>query len=233
MIELIVGQIVDIGTRNIVWTLAICMVFSIFYRENPIYDFIEHGMIGTMGAWYLTNGIESTIRTVFTPIIDGTDPARIIIIIAGISYFTALFGRRFAQFYRTIVSLRLGAMFGISIGASIPVTVAAAISLSQTAAYDPFAIIAVLMGVFTIFYFTFSKWTDTHLRLPRRIGYWVVFAYFAGFGVTMWNSRLEIMTGWVTRMSDWPAVLIPIAALGIILVDAAIRRGRTTTVEAR
>jgi hypothetical protein len=228
MIDILVGQLIDRATTNLAWTFAIVCVFSIFYRENPIYDIIEHGMIGTMAAWTLAAGIDSTIRTVFTPILNGTDPARIIVVLAGLTYFTVLFGRRFAGFYRTVVSLRLGAMFGISIGASIPVTVAAAISLSQTASYDPFAIIAVLMGVFTIFYFTFSKWTDTHLRLPRRIGYWVVFAYFAGFGVTMWNSRLEIMTGWVSRMADWPAILIPVAALGVILIDAAIRRGRTT-----
>lgn len=223
----IVGQgIITVAARNLMWTIAICMVFSIFYRENPIYDVIEHGMIGTMAAWFMAGGMITTWRFVFTPIITGTDPWRILVIIAGISYFTVFAGRTFATFYRTVISLRLGAMLGIGMGVNIPVTVAAAISLSRNATWDPFTIIAVLMGVFTIFYFTFSKWTDTHFRIPRRIAYWVVFAYYAGFGGTMWMSRIEIFTGFISRMADWPAILIPLASLGIILLDSQILKAR-------
>lgn len=199
----IVGQalVVSLETRNLLWTIAMLWVFSVFYRQNPFYDFLEFAYIGVVTAWGAGANVVAIYNTDIVPVfVTGADPWRIIVIILGLSYFTVFLGRRFATFYRSVITMRLGAMMGTSVGTTIIVSMAAAAQLSATASTDPFAIIAVLVAIFTTLYFTFSKWTDNHFRLPRRIAYWVVFGYFAGFGVTMWMGRIEIMAGWVQQI---------------------------------
>jgi len=224
----IVGQayIVPLNIRNLLWTIAIIWVFSVFYRDNPFYDWLEYAYIGVVTAWGAGANFWAINSTIVQPIITGADPWRILVPIMGICYFTVFLGRRFATFYRTVITMRLGAMMGTSIGTTIIVSMTAAAQMSATASYDPFAVIAVLVAVFTTLYFTFSKWTNDHFRLPRRIAYWIVFGYFAGFGVTMWVGRAEIMGGWIQRMATFPSIIVPFVGLGIMLLDVAIRRSR-------
>jgi hypothetical protein len=228
----IVGQgiqlVVPLEIRNLLWTIAIMWVFSVFYRDNPFYDFLEYAYIGVVTAWGAGANFWAIWNTDFIPILNGSDVWRILVPIMGLCYFTVFLGRRFATFYRSVITMRLGAMLGTSVGTTIIVSIAAAAQLSATAATDPFAIIAVLVAVFTALYFMFSKWTDNHLRLPRRIAYWIVFGYFAGFGVTMWMGRIEIMGGWIQRMATYPSIIVPFVALGVIFLDVAIRRSRQT-----
>jgi len=222
-----VGQmLISLEMRNLLWTIAMLWVFSVFYRANPFYDFIEYMYVGVLTAWTAGANVYAIWNTDFVPILNGTDPWRILVPILGSLYFTVFLGRRFATFYRSVITMRLGAMLGTSIGTTIIVSIAAAAQLSATARYDPFAVIAVMSAVFTTLYFMFSKWVDDRFRLPRRIAYWVVFGYFAGFGVTMWMGRIEIMAGWVQRMATYPSIIVPFIALGIILLDAQLRKGR-------
>ncbi|MDQ1280296.1 MAG: hypothetical protein QG670_1559 [Thermoproteota archaeon] len=227
----LVGQqlLISLELRNLLWTIAILWVFSVFYRENPFYDFLEYAYIGVVTGWGAGANVVAIYNTDFVPVfVTGADPWRILVFVMGFSYFMVFAGRRFATIYRSIITMRLGAMLGTSLGTTMIVSMAAAAQLSATAARDPFAIIAVMVAVFTTLYFMFSKWTDDHFRLPRRIAYWIVFAYFAGFGVTMWMGRIEIMAGWVQRMATYPSIIIPFVALGIILLDVVFRRSRQT-----
>jgi len=229
----IVGQqvtlVVSLATRNLLWTIAILWVFSVFYRDNPFYDFLEYAYIGVVTAWGAGANFWAINSTIVQPILNGSDPWRILVPIMGACYFTVFLGRRFATFYRSVITMRLGAMLGTSVGTTIIVTITAAYQLSATASYDPFAIIAVFVACCVVLYFLFSKWSGDHLRVPRRIAYWVVFGYFAGFGVTMWMGRIEIMGGWIQRMATYPAIIVPFVALGVILIDVAIRRSRRPT----
>jgi hypothetical protein len=222
-----VGQmIITLEMRNLLWTIAMLWVFSVFYRTNPFYDFIEYMYVAVLTAWTAGANVYAIWNTDFVPILNGTDPWRILVIIMGLSYFSVFLGRKFATLYRSIITMRLGAMLGTSIGTTIIVSIAAAAQLSATASRDPFAIIAVMSAVFTTMYFMFSKFVDDHFRVPRKIAYWVVFGYFAGFGVTMWMGRIEIMAGWVQRMATYPSIIVPFVALGIILLDATVRKSR-------
>ena len=131
-----------------------------------------------------------------------------------------------ATFYRTVISMRIGAMLGISIGAYLTSTIYGALTLSARITSDPFTIVAIVIGLLTLFYFTFSKFVDTKFRIAREAGRWVVFAYYAGFGATLFLTRADNFAGWVYRMSSWPAILIPIGAFAIIMVDNQLRKSR-------
>jgi putative flippase GtrA len=216
------------------FALVVVIIYGTMYRENPLYSVLEHAMIGVMAAfpivadWRPDGAFD---RNIITPMITEGRWELIIPVLIGLGYFTVL-SRRLTFIYRTLISFRIGSMLGIAIGAYLTISMLGIISLAKKVVTDPAAIIAALVVIFVLLYYTFSQKIDSMFGLGRRLGYFVVFSFYAGFGATLFLTRLDTMVGWVYNVSRWPAILVVAVAALIILVDAVIRRTRRVEVPA-
>jgi hypothetical protein len=212
--------------------LVVVIVYATMYRENPFYSVLEHAMIGVMAAypivadWSIGGAFD---RNIVTPMITEGRWELIIPILIGLGYFSVL-SRRLTFIYRTLISFRIGSMLGIAIGAYLTISMLGIITLAKKVVTDPSAIVAAIVVIFVLLYYTFSQKVDTMFGIGRRLGYFIVFSFYAGFGATLFLTRLDTMVGWVYNVSRWPSILIPIAAFVLILIDAAIRRTRRVEV---
>ena len=208
----------------ILYAVIIVCAFSALYRDNPMFAIVENLMVGTVAGWMLVSDMTSLWRLVISQI--PTQPWLIVCILGGLCYFAIFGGKRLATFYRTIISMRVGATLGITVASFVTVSVYGARALAARASIDPFTIIAIGFGICCIFYFTFSKFIEKRFSIGRRAGQYAVFAYFAGFCATMFLSRLETACGWIYRLSTWPAIIVPAIGFIVIIADSMIRSSR-------
>jgi hypothetical protein len=208
----------DLNTLGVYLSAIVVFgVYSSLYKENPIYAFIEHAMIGMSLAQVLVVGWESISKNLFTPLGAG-NYEMIIPILIGLSYLT-IFVRRFAPFYRSVISARIGAMLGLEVGMSITVSISQIIAVAEGIATDLSNVLAILTMIFILFYFTFSRATDRWFSLPRQISRWAIFLFFAANVATLYGTRLDAFVGWMFTIALSPAVvIIPIVAV-ILLID--------------
>lgn len=225
--------VISEATKGLFYAAIVVVIYGTMYRENPFYSIVEHAMIGTavgqafVADWAPGGGFA---RNIIGPMLEGK-VALIIPIIIGLLYFS-VFSKRLAWLYRTVIAMRIGSMLGIAIGAYLTISMLGITTLARKAVTHPVSIIGALSVIFTLFYFTFSAKVDEVLGIGRRIGYWVVFIFYAGFGATLFLTRLDTMVGWVYITAQYPAILIVIAGFILVLIDAFIRRTRRIEVPA-
>jgi hypothetical protein len=219
---------------EIAFAIVIVIVYSTLYRDNPLYSMVESAMVAVLAAQPLVldwrPGTGGMFRNVLVPLSEG-NLGLIIPIILGILYFT-VFSRQLIFLYRTVISLRIGSMIGFAMGSYLTVSMLGILELGRKTATTPSAFVGALAVIATVFYFTFSQWVDSKLGLVRRAGYWIVFIFYAGFGATLYLTRLDTMIGWVFKISRWPALVVPIIGFLLVLADLGIRRMRAVEVPA-
>jgi hypothetical protein len=212
---------IDLDTLSIYLTpLIVFGVYSSLYKENPVYAFIEHAMIGISLAQILVVGWGSINKNLLTPLSEGQFTLLIPIII-GLSYLS-IFVRGLEPVYRSIISARIGAMLGLEVGMSITVSITQIIAVAEGVATDLSNILALITMIFILFYFTFSRATDRVFSIPRKISRWFIFLFFAANVATLYGTRLDAFVGWMFTIALSPGVvIIPIVAV-IILIDVLV-----------
>lgn len=218
---LIVLAVVFLPVAKSVWiwiaaflTLAI---FSILYRDNPIYKIAEHIFVGlSLGyglaiTWHL--GLwQIALRPLF---VEG----RFILIIPialGLLYFTRLIPKA-SWLVRIPISMALGVFSGLG----IPLTFQATIfeqtkaSLILPSMFQPgnpwpgiWAILLLLGILTTLAYFFFSRKEKSPLSGPSKVGIvFIMLGFGATFGLTV-MSRVSLLIGRVQfLLRDWLGII--------------------------
>jgi hypothetical protein len=202
-----------------VWIAAILTlaIFSILYRDNPIYKIAEHIFVGlSLGyglaiTWQLALW-QIALRPLF---VEG----RFILIIPiaiGLLFFTRLIPKA-----SWLVRIPISIALGIGSGISIPLTFQATIfrqteaSLILPSMFQPgnpwpgiWAIILLIGILATLAYFFFSRKEKSPLSGPSKVGIvFIMLGFGATFGLTV-MSRVSLLIGRVQfLLRDWLGII--------------------------
>jgi hypothetical protein len=200
------------GAVTWIGALATLALYSVLYRENPIYRLAEHLFLGLATGL----GLYMTWKTVLYPmwwqeLAQGRWPW-IFALVAGLMYYT-IYSKRFAWMSRLVMMTMMGlgaglafrAFFGMfmpQIGASFkPLIVMQTapgggldVAGSVFASFTNILFLVTLLCVMTYFFFSFEH-KSTGVRRAAALGRWLMMiAFGAMFGSTV-MARLSLFIG--------------------------------------
>jgi hypothetical protein len=198
----------------LIWAgaLATLALYSVLYRENPVYRFAEHVFLGLAtgyGLYVVWNDV--LFKLWFTPLKQG-QWAWILALVAGLMYYT-VYSKRFSWMSRLVMVAMMGLAAGLSfreffgqyvpqIGASfkplivLAKTPAGAIDPagSAFASFTNLLFVVCLLSVMTYFFFAFEQRSKT-VRGASGLGRWLMMiAFGAMFGSTV-MARMSLFIG--------------------------------------
>jgi hypothetical protein len=181
-----------------IFTLAI---FSFLYRDNPVYKFAEHLLVGVSAGYYLVQYFFSAAyRKLYVPVVDNHDYMLIVGGVLGIMMFARL-ARRTEWISKYPVAFYVAAWAGYVIPSYIQVRV---LQQAESTMFNPFALsageimsaVVLLVGVTTtLIYFYFSAEHRGSLRTISRVG---ITFLMIGFGATFGYNvmgRISLLIG--------------------------------------
>jgi hypothetical protein len=215
--------------HHIIYTLAalltIC-VFSFLWKDNPLYKFAEHLVVGVSAGYFavivVTTSLLPKLVDPIKRVVTGTstsilDPLVLIPILVGLMLFT-----RFIPKYGWIARIPIAYILGVGSGAAIPLALQTSViqqiypTMSMflpggsgnvwTFASSLLVIVGVLCG---LAYFFFSARHVGVLGGMSKVGIWTLMIGFgASFGYTV-MSRISLLYGRVDFLVfDWAAPLL-------------------------
>jgi hypothetical protein len=191
-----------------IWVAAILTlcIYSFLYKDNPLYKFAEHLMVGISAGYYVVMYYWNFIhRYLVLPMSTG-DPKTILLcippLILGLLFFT-----RFTRQYSWLSRWSMAFYLGVSCGISVPRTIeqwlivqAKATMFSLWGEGIPFETIVSNWVVFvgtltTLIYFFFSKEHKGSWGFLARIGIiFIMVGFGASFGYTV-MGRVSLLIG--------------------------------------
>jgi hypothetical protein len=145
-------------------------IYTLLFRENPIYRFIEHLFVGTAMGYSLVVAYRN-IKSVGVDQITKGNYIYILPMILGIMMYSRYFGRNYRWMNRIPVSLLLGSSIGITLRGIPEVSffrqlqaTFAPIVGSGSIMGDFNNIIIIISFFFTLLYFTFT------IKMPGKTG---------------------------------------------------------------
>lgn len=213
----------------LVWlgALATIALYSILYKENPLYRFAEHIFLGLATGF----GLYMTWKTVLYPMwwknLSAGQWAWILALVAGLMYYT-VFSRRFSWMSRMVMMTMMGLTAGLEfrkffgewvpqIGASFkplvvvvpekaagtPVPNTVDLGHSAFASFTNLLFMVCLVTVLTYFFFSFEQ-RNKGVRMTAATGRWLMMiAFGAMFGSTV-MARMSLFIGRLMFMfQDW------------------------------
>lgn len=206
----------DIG----VWVAAFLtlMIYSFLYKDNPMYKFAEHLLVGISAGYGFTIMYWNYFKpNVFDKL--GTTDNTLVIVLTIVSIcFGIMMLARFTKKFAWLSRYPMALLMGISAGVAIPPTMQASIikqmeasmiemEFSNAAFY--FWKLPVVLGMLaTLIYFFFSKPHKGILGGTARIGIvFLMVGFGASFGYTV-MARISLLIGrCIFLMDDWLGVI--------------------------
>jgi hypothetical protein len=176
-------------------------IFSFLYRDNPVYKFAEHLLVGVSAGYYLVQYFFSAAyKKFYVPVFDNHDYALLVGGILGVMMFTRL-ARRTEWLSRYPVAFYVAAWAGYVIPSYVQVRI---LQQARSTMFNPFGMSAAEIGsasvllvgvVTTLIYFYFSAEHRGSLRTISRIG---ITFLMIGFGATFGYNvmgRISLLIG--------------------------------------
>ncbi len=201
------------------WIAAILtlFIFTFLYKDNPLYRFAEHLLVGVSAGYYLAiywhNGVKPNI-------IDHLARGELIYLIPlllGLCYFT-IFVPKISYMIRWPLAFLLGAGSGLAIPATFQANISEQLKgtmiqpLSYYYSHAAFInAIILFLGVLTVLsYFFFSKEHKGVLKVSARIGIiFLMIGFGASFGYTV-MARVSLLIGRLQfLLGNWLGILQP------------------------
>ncbi len=200
-----------------IWVAAILTIsiYSFLYKENPLYRFAEHLVIGiSLGYFVVINTTRVIIPRLIEPLKAGESGAWVLIIpaILGLLYITRFFPKA-AWLSRYPMAFLMGAGMGIGFPLSMKAQVLRQLEATLIPLYETGMswevvvgnVVLVLGTLAALIYFFFSKpHKGPFFGTGSKIGIWVIMIGFgATFGFTV-MGRISLLIGRVQfLLGDW------------------------------
>ncbi len=179
---------------TVVAALLTLAIFSFLYRENPVFRFAEHLLVGLSAGYFTVISVQGTlVPKVLEPLQTGdfwvAIPFILIILILG----------RLTEKTRPASRIPLALVIGAGAGVAVPALLQARILVQLSATMKPLNSIAnvlILAGVITtLIYFFFSREHKGWWGRLAAVGTWYLMIFFgATFGNTV-MSRISLLIG--------------------------------------
>lgn len=206
----------DILRHNITWdtatiwlsALGTLAIYSVLYKENPVYRLAEHIFIGAAAGYGVYYAWTQILKPLWWDRITGGNWVWIFALLAG-----AMFYFIYSQKHSWISRLIFGGLLGLISGAAFKAF--AGINMDRiSASFKPLYVhgpnmttiesvsaslnnvlfVLILLTVMAYFFFSFEH-KSTIRRVPANIGRWVLmFAFGAMFGSTV-MARMSLLIG--------------------------------------
>lgn len=210
--------------QHIIYTIAALLtlcVFSFLWRDNPLYKFAEHLVVGVSAGYFavivVTTSLLPKLVDPIKRVLTGTsttflDPLVLIPLVVGLLLFT-----RFIPKYGWIARIPIAYILGVGSGAAVPLVLQTNVIQQiypTMAIFLPGATVGVgqllnnllvIVGVLCgIAYFFFSARHEGVLGGMSKAGIWLLMVGFgASFGYTV-MSRISLLYGRVDFLVfDW------------------------------
>lgn len=206
----------ELGTT--VAAILTLFVFSFLYKDNPLYKFAEHLLVGISVGYFLVISIDNVLIPKITePLFREKDWSVIIPLLAG-----ALILARLVPGWSRWSQISLALVIGVGAGVAIPATLQAQILIQMKASM--FSLVppsgssavlyilekfVILLGLTSVLaYFFFSREHKGLLGSYAKLGTYFLMIFFgATFGYTV-MSRLSLLIGRVQfLLGDWIGLL--------------------------
>ncbi len=200
-----------------IWVAAILTIsiYSFLYKENPLYRFAEHLVIGiSLGYFVVINTTRVIIPRLIEPLKAGESGAWVLIIpaILGLLYITRFFPKA-AWLSRYPMAFLMGAGMGIGFPLSMKAQVLRQLEATLIPLYETGMsweivvgnVVLVLGTLAALIYFFFSKpHKGPFFGTGSKIGIWIIMVGFgATFGFTV-MGRISLLIGRVQfLLGDW------------------------------
>ncbi len=221
-------MMVDTMILNLIIGALTIMLWSVYYRENPLSHFVENLIIG-LGMGYALYNTINTLGTIWiTPMAAG-NWLLIIPAILGFLLYT-VFIRKYSYLSRIAVAAIIGTGLGFATGRTFPVLILGQIKGLGTSLVGADAMgmidwfIILIATITTLMYFTFTREHKGVLGATAKIGrYAIMIGFGTIFGATIWGNHVFVIDR-AAFLAEAPMVyLIPIA-FAIILIDIFMHR---------
>lgn len=199
-----------------VWlgALATLALYSILYRENPVYRFAEHLFVGLAAGYGLYVIWKNILGPKWwTPLVVEGQWWGIFVLVAGLMYYT-LYSKRLAWMSRLVMLLMMGftagQVFRVWAGLYVPQIRSA---INKPLLYQPMRtpyvhldnllFVVIFVSVLTYFLFSFEH-QNRVIRRTAQTGRWVMMIGFGAiFGSTV-MARLSLFIGRLLFLfRDW------------------------------
>lgn len=213
----------DATSFDIIITILILMTYSILYRENIFYHFIEVIVIGFLMGYTIYAAITTLQSTLISPLMAG---ALILIVpaISGILLYTTFIDRyRFLS--RWVTAAVAGTGMGLATSRSIPVSILGQISglYLNVSKADAFTIINWLIilsaTISGLAYFIFTKEHKGVLGKVTKLGLiFMMVAFGTTFGASNFTKQSYVIP-LALLISKMPQFYIVLLAAAIVVFD--------------
>lgn len=199
----------DIMTELGVWVAAayMLMIYSYPFKENPLFKFAEHTMLGLGVAITTVMGIRNILDIAVGGLVTKGETIWIVPIILGVLLFTR-FLRQVAWLSRWPLALLVGIGIGISLGSGIDANFITQIRSTITGVKDINQAVLGVMVILTITYFIFSIGKAQRergvLKYTAQLGRYIMMICFGAlFGNTV-MTRMALFIGQMRfLLFDW------------------------------
>ena len=217
----------DVWTNLIVATLTL-MAWSMLYRENVFYSFIESLLVGFAMGYTMYITVSTLQKTLYTPLMGG----KVLLLVPALLGF--LLFAAFSQQYRFLARWGAAAITGGGLGFAVSRSVPVQILGQVKQFYLDFAtagsmdivnwLIVSITAISTIVYFTFTREHKGALGAAARIGRLsMMVAFGATFGSTIGGDLFYVIER-ALFLSQQPQVFLLIPAIILVAWDAQRRR---------
>ena len=213
---------------NLVNAALLIMLWSVYYRENPLSHFVESLLIG-LAMGYMIFVTVDTLRSIWIAPMSAGNWLLVIPAILGFMLYT-MFSRKYAYLSRIAIAAIVGTGMGFATARTVPIMILGQIkgfgtSLVSAATLNVINWAVILVtSISTLTYFTFTREHKGALGSIARLGRWSIMIGFGTiFGATIWGNHVFVIER-CAFISEAPmAYLIPIA-FAFILWDVFKRR---------
>lgn len=206
-------------SKNVwVWIAAVLTlaIFSILYRDNPIYRIAEHLFVGlALGYGIALNWHNALWPIALQPLFVEGELLLIIPVAIGLLFFTRIIPKA-----SWMVRIPISALLGWAAGVSIPYSFRTYIFKQMEATLvrpemfqgrpwpGIWAIVLLIGTLTTLIYFYFSRKEKSPLRRISQVGiFFIMVGFGATFGLTV-MSRVSLLIGRVQfLLRDWLGII--------------------------
>ena len=187
-----------------IWLAAVgtLAIYSMLYRENPVYRLAEHIFIGAAAGYSVYYAWSQVLKPLWWDRITGGEWHWVLALVAG-SMFYFIYSQRYVWISRIIFGSLLGLIAGAAFKGFAGINIDR-IYASFKPVYGPgmsvgdsvnnLLFIVVLLTIMAYFFFSFEH-KNAATRAPARMGRWfLMFAFGAMFGSTV-MARMSLLIG--------------------------------------